>query len=124
MAKDKIIGLVILLGAAALLIFYSLWLIGGYIQAQIALNGSSSFWNTFAWVPAIPGLPWELAVIAPLELVAVLVLAIAMWIGYSMLTTPPPVPLEELEEELEAEEKEEKKKEEKKDDEEKKDEES
>lgn len=125
MAKDKIIGLVILVGALALLIFYSLWLVGGYIHAQIALNSTSSFWNNFAWIPQIPGLPWELAVIAPLELVAILVLAIAMWIGYSMLTTPPPVPLEELEEELEAEEKEEKAKEEKKsDEEEKKDEES
>ena len=130
MAKDKIIGLVILLGAAALLIFYSIWLVGGYIHAQIeAANalGKTSWW---AWAQflgdaaGVLGLPWELAVIAPLELVAVLVLAIAMWIGYSMLTTPPPVPLEELEEELEAEEKEEKKKDAKKADEEKKDEES
>jgi len=128
MAKDKAIGGAILVGAAALLIFYSLWLVGGYIHAQIdaaAATAHTSFWSSFSWIPMIPGLPWELAVIAPLELVAILVLAIAMWIGYSMLTTPPPVPLEELEEELEAEEKEEKAKEEKKsDDEEKKDEES
>ncbi len=101
MAKDKLIGLVILIGALALMIFYSLWLLGGYIQAEVDPAGP------FAWLlffPAIPGLPWELALIAPVWLVAVLVLAIAIWIGYSMLTTPPPVPLEELEEELEAEE--------------------
>jgi membrane protein implicated in regulation of membrane protease activity len=108
MSKDKIIGLLILVGALALLVFYSLWLIGGWIQANIVSTGP------FGWMlffPAIPGLPWELAVILPLWLVAILVLAIAMWIGFSMLTTPPPVPLEELEEELEAEEAEEKKKE-------------
>ena len=119
MAKDKIIGLVILLGAAALLVIYSLWLVGGYIQQTTGSLHNSAIVN---WIPSLFNLPWELAVIAPLELVAILVLAIAMWIGYSMLTTPPPVPLEELEEELEAEEKAEKK-EEKKDDEEKKDEE-
>nr|MDO8109786.1 hypothetical protein [Candidatus Sigynarchaeota archaeon] len=113
MSKDKIIGAVILFGAGALLVFYSFWLVGGYIHEQIDLNGASSWWNWAWWFPSIPGLPWQLAVILPMWLVAILVLAIAIWIGYSMLTTPPPVPLEELEEELEAEEK---KKEEKKDD--------
>ena len=34
----------------------------------------------------------------------ILISIIAIWIGYSMLTTPAPVPLEELEEELAAEE--------------------
>ncbi len=107
MSKDKIIGLVILVGAAALLVFYTLWLVGGYIQAEIDPAGT---WAWLRFIPGIPGLPWQVAVIAPLWLVAVLVLAIAIWIGYSMLTTPPPVPLEELEEELEAEEAAEKKK--------------
>ena len=115
MSKDKIIGLVILIGAAALLVFYTFWLIGGYVQAQIAANPTNSWWLWASWFPSIPNFPWELAVILPMWLVAILVLAIAIWIGYSMLTTPPPVPLEELEEELEAEEAEEKKKDEKKD---------
>ncbi len=48
---------------------------------------------------------WAWAVVLPLWLIVVLVGVIAAWIGFSMLTTPPPVPLEELEEELEAEEK-------------------
>ncbi|HME50845.1 MAG TPA: hypothetical protein VKM55_01385 [Candidatus Lokiarchaeia archaeon] len=124
MAKDKIIGLVILLGAAALLVIYTLWLVGGYIQQTTGTLHNSSIVN---WIPSFFNLPWELAVIGPMELVAILILAIAMWIGYSMLTTPPPVPLEELEEELEAEEAEEKKKkgaEEKTDDEKKDEEES
>jgi hypothetical protein len=113
MSKDKIIGLIILAGAAALLVFYSIWLIGGYVAAQIALNPTSSWWLWLGWLggwATAIGLPWELAVILPMWLVAILVLAIAIWIGYSMLTTPPPVPLEELEEELEAEEAAEKKK--------------
>jgi len=40
--------------------------------------------------------PW--AVILPIWIAALLILVIAMWIGWTMLTTPPPVPLEELEE--------------------------
>jgi hypothetical protein len=108
MSKDKIIGLIILVGAAILLVFYTLWLVGGWIQD--VMDHNDVMYPVVSWIPGIPGLPWTLAVVAPLWIVAVLVLAIAIWIGYSMLTTPPPVPLEELEEELEAEEAAEKKK--------------
>jgi len=47
---------------------------------------------------------WRLFVVLPLWLLVILICIIAIWIGYSMLTTPAPVPLEELEEELAAEE--------------------
>ena len=47
---------------------------------------------------------WRLFVVLPLWLLVILISIIAIWIGYSMLTTPAPVPLEELEEELAAEE--------------------
>ncbi|MFX1479784.1 MAG: hypothetical protein ACFFCI_16800, partial [Promethearchaeota archaeon] len=47
---------------------------------------------------------WKLMVVAPMWLLVILIATIAIWIGYSMLTTPAPVPLEELEEELAAEE--------------------
>ncbi len=58
---------------------------------------------------------WKWGLALPIYLIVVVICLIAVWIGYSMLTTPPPVPLEELEEELEAEEaKEGKKPEEKK----------
>ncbi len=58
---------------------------------------------------------WKWALAIPIYLIVVVICLIAVWIGWSMLTTPPPVPLEELEEELEAEEaKEGKKPEEKK----------
>ncbi len=58
---------------------------------------------------------WKWALALPIYLIVVVICLIAVWIGWSMVTTPPPVPLEELEEELEAEEaKEGKKPEEKK----------
>ena len=47
--------------------------------------------------PYIPGLPtgWhELAVGIPVLLFVLLVLVISGWIGWTMLTTPPPAPLE------------------------------
>ncbi|MHA1383762.1 MAG: hypothetical protein ACTSR3_08425 [Candidatus Helarchaeota archaeon] len=40
--------------------------------------------------------PW-VYVVAPLLLAEVLIFGIAAWIGWTMMTTPPPVPLEELE---------------------------
>ncbi len=53
---------------------------------------------------SIPGFNWQWAVVLPLTLGIICIGLLAAWIGYSMITTPPPVPLEELEEELEAEE--------------------
>jgi len=49
-------------------------------------------------------LDWRLFTVGPMWLLVILSSVIAIWIGYSMLTTPAPVPLEELEEELAAEE--------------------
>ncbi len=49
-------------------------------------------------------LDWRLFVVLPIWLLVILIAIIAIWIGYSMLTTPAPVPLEELEQELAAEE--------------------
>ena len=60
--------------------------------------------TTPAWWEAIPAFEWTWAVIIPLWIVVMIVCLVLGWIGYSMITTPPPVPLEELEEELEREE--------------------
>ncbi|MFX0004884.1 MAG: hypothetical protein ACFE9C_00835 [Candidatus Hodarchaeota archaeon] len=59
---------------------------------------------TSTWFFGLDILSWELMVVLPMWLLVVLISIIAIWIGYSMLTTPAPVPLEELEEELAAEE--------------------
>ena len=61
-------------------------------------------WDAWARIFNIDWLDWKLFVVAPMWLLVLLISIIAIWIGYSMLTTPAPVPLEELEEELAAEE--------------------
>ncbi|MHA1472892.1 MAG: hypothetical protein ACTSQW_07335, partial [Promethearchaeota archaeon] len=49
-------------------------------------------------------LDYRLFIVLPLWIMVLLIAIIAIWIGYSMLTTPAPVPLEELEAELASEE--------------------
>ncbi|MFX0106113.1 MAG: hypothetical protein ACFE75_11565 [Candidatus Hodarchaeota archaeon] len=65
---------------------------------------SSYTWDSWSYIFDIDWLNWKLFVVAPMWLLVLLIAIIAIWIGYSMLTTPAPVPLEELEEELAAEE--------------------
>ncbi len=60
--------------------------------------------TAMAWLRGIPGFSWTWALMIPMYIVVLLICAVLIWIGYSMITTPPPVPLEELEEELEREE--------------------
>ena len=103
MQKDKIIGAVILVIAVVLILGYTV--IG---PISLWLSTHTAGWE---WLDAIAGWGLDLseniylyAMMLPLWLVVVLVGVIAGWIGISMITTPPPVPLEELEEELEAEE--------------------
>jgi len=61
-------------------------------------------WDLWVRLFDVDWLDWRLFVVAPMWLLVILIAIIAIWIGYSMLTTPAPVPLEELEEELAAEE--------------------
>jgi len=76
MNKDKIIGLLIFIGSILGIIIYAwlLFFISPIIVIQITL---------FIAVSAI--------------------LAILSWIGYTLATTPPPKPIEEIEKELEGE---------------------
>jgi hypothetical protein len=47
------------------------------------------------WIPGLQGTHWyALAVGIPVLLFVLLVLVISGWIGWTMLTTPPPAPLE------------------------------
>lgn len=112
MQRDKLYGLIIFAGAALVLFWYTFYALiyAGFYHGGIdravpdwvffiaTLNGILSYWG------------W--AVILPIWIAALLILVIAMWIGWTMLTTPPPVPLEELEE-LGLDEEEEKKEEKK-----------
>jgi membrane protein implicated in regulation of membrane protease activity len=100
MGKDKAFGFAILLFGLILIVFYIFWGPLSLIyqnSGQTALTGLAGFYS-------VGFFNWEWAVVIPLTLMVVLVGLLAAWIGYSMITTPPPVPLEELEEELEAEE--------------------
>jgi len=104
MSKDKIFGAIIMLVGILLIIVYTFW-------APLSLLWQGSKIDQFVGpdflaglYTNIPAFNWAWAVVLPLWLIVVLVGVIAAWIGFSMLTTPPPVPLEELEEELEAEE--------------------
>lgn len=100
MQRDKLYGLIIFVGAALVLFWYTFYALiyAGYYQ-----GGTHPTRITPDWIFNIATLFgllswWAWAVILPLWIAALLVLVIAMWIGWTMLTTPPPVPLEELEE--------------------------
>lgn len=103
-AKDKIIGLVIMLVGVLMAILYTM---GSLIDLLMYSAQETNEIVGLDLTTAIFGMDlfdWRLFVVLPLWLIVVLISIIAIWIGYSMLTTPAPVPLEELEEELAAEE--------------------
>ncbi|MHA1357603.1 MAG: hypothetical protein ACTSRC_05805 [Candidatus Helarchaeota archaeon] len=97
MQRDKIYGLIIFVGALVILIWYSLyamvyagWAHGGERTLPAFIEQFATLFGLLSW--------WGWAVILPIWIAALLILVIAMWIGWTMVTTPPPVPLEELEE--------------------------
>jgi len=87
-----LIAIVYTMGSILDLLFTTIW------------APSSGEWDSWANLFDIDWLDWRLFVVAPIWLLVILISIIAIWIGYSMLTTPAPVPLEELEQELAAEE--------------------
>ena len=102
LAKDKIIGLLIMLVGLLIAVVYTL---GSIVDLFLISSLGGSNPNGFYFpIFDLDLFNWKLFVVAPLWLIVILIAVIAIWIGYSMLTTPAPVPLEELEEELAAEE--------------------
>ncbi|MFX1355773.1 MAG: hypothetical protein ACFFA8_00675 [Promethearchaeota archaeon] len=101
MAKDKIIGLIVMIVGILIAIVYTM---GSIIDLWFETLGGNPDWDNIFMVFNHDWLDWRLFVVLPLWLIVILISIIAIWIGYSMLTTPAPVPLEELEEELAAEE--------------------
>ena len=105
MAKDKIIGLLIMLVGVIIAIVYTLGsVVDLYMETLGGVTGGFEVKFLTDLFGGVDLFSWRLFVVAPLWLLVILVCIIAIWIGYSMLTTPAPVPLEELEEELAAEE--------------------
>ena len=100
MARDKAYGFLILLFAILVLLYYTYWaLVWPFMWYTTAGNPWSHPWylSFFFWIPVIPEPYFAIAI--PMWLAIVLVLFIVAWIGWTMLTTPPPIPLEEIEEE-------------------------
>ena len=86
--KDKLYGFIIFLVALILLVYLSTANL-----MIIASGGNKDFY--LIKLPIFFG-PWTYVVL-PLMLAEILIFGIAAWIGWTMMTTPPPVPLEELE---------------------------
>lgn len=98
MSKDKVYGAGLFVIALVVLLYYTYWVIVMPVLGDILSIG---------WLFLAEDWAWRL----PLWIAITVILLIAAWIGWTMLTTPPPEPLEELEME-ELEEKEEEKTEE------------
>jgi len=109
-SKDQAIGgliflvcVIIIIGYIGAIFFYDNTTIGISIKKALNLPWSTS--SVAYWLVAVP-----------VFIAFIAVLGIGAWIGWTMATTPPPKPIEELEaeekkeEEKEAEEKEEEKK--------------
>lgn len=98
MGKEKVIGALIFIFALIVMIYYT-W---GLVLLQNPWTGPALQDWVDATFPAgsllhtifLP--PWEFLVILPVWLAAVLICIIAMWIGWTMLTTPAPEPLEDF----------------------------
>ena len=101
MAKDKIIGALVMIIGILILIIYTM---GSIVDLFFRVVANNPNWAVNIFGPIGNFLDWRLFVVVPLWIIVILIAVIAIWIGYSMLTTPAPVPLEELEEELAAEE--------------------
>ena len=102
MAKDKIIGAIVMLLGIFIAVVYTM---GSVVDLWFDTLGANPDWDSaFRFIGGVDWLDWRLFTVLPLWIMVSLIAIIAIWIGYSMLTTPAPVPLEELEEELAAEE--------------------
>ncbi|MHA2182762.1 MAG: hypothetical protein ACXAAH_15185 [Promethearchaeota archaeon] len=101
MAKDKVIGALVIILGLGIAVIYTM---GSIIDLLFDTIWANPDWDSWSRILDIDWLDWKLFTVLPIWLLVVLISIIAIWIGYSMLTTPAPVPLEELEEELAAEE--------------------
>lgn len=94
-SKDQGIGGVIFIVCAVIAILY-----------VVLLFGADWIKESMGWFPDADTVRfWVIA--APVLIAFIAVMGIGMWIGWTMATTPPPKPIEEITSEIEEEEKEE-----------------
>lgn len=89
--SDKMLGTLIFLLSLVLGVAYVYWLF---------FPPPSDSWN---WLFYVPGEDVRWAVVLPVLLGVTLIAFIAMWIGWTMATTPPPTLIEDTVEEEEKE---------------------
>lgn len=89
MGKEKILGVLIFLVSIVVLVYYTWSLLLIQIFPDLALMAPVGL----EWLLAPD---WKWLVILPIWAGAVLIMVIAMWIGWTMMTTPAPEPLEDF----------------------------
>ena len=85
MNRDQMFGGLILIVAAIILIAFLTAFFAPHLMS--VLNISKEFASSLSW--------WAIAI--PVFLLVILALVVVIWIGYTMLTTPPPMPIDEEE---------------------------
>ncbi len=83
MAKDKIIGLVVMLLGILIAVVYTM---GSVIDLWFGTLGANPNWDAAFRIFEIDWLDWRLFTVLPLWIMVLLIAIIAIWIGYSMLT--------------------------------------
>ena len=89
MGKDKLIGFILVILSILAIIFYTILL---PIQYMVERDASEFFFlNTNG---QFFGITWQVALMIPVFLGFLMMALIALWIGWTMATTPPPEPLD------------------------------
>ncbi len=87
-SKDQSIGAVILLVCVVLAVFYLVTLFYPIWLSQIGIQAAEA--DVRFWIIAIP-----------VFIAFIAIMGIGAWIGWTMATTPPPKPIEEITSEIE-----------------------
>lgn len=76
--RDETLGVLIIIGSLICMVGYFIWAFGPHIGLSHLISRELSEW----------------AFKIPVVLAIYALLAVTLWIGYTMATTPPPLPLE------------------------------
>jgi hypothetical protein len=82
-AKDKIIGAIVMVLGVLIAIIYTM---GSIVDLYLRTWGGNPNWAIDLFGPIGNLLDWRLFVVVPLWIIVLLIAIIGIWIGYSMLT--------------------------------------
>ena len=83
LAKDKIIGALVMIIGVLILIIYTM---GSVVDLWFDTLGANPNWDVPFRLFGVDWLDWRLFTVLPLWIIVILIAVIAIWIGYSMLT--------------------------------------